>query len=109
MRAKLLAALVVGGFVSASWSTTALAATFNCPAPADIKCVPAVNTVNGWTANGGQMTGNSFAPNNQCGNIDKLSANTQRLLCCYVKCGVFYRDVGSKSCKKVSESEFNCE
>jgi hypothetical protein len=55
------------------------------------------------------MTGNSFAPNNQCGNIDKLSANTQRLLCCYVKCGVFYRDVGSKSCKKVSESEFNCE
>jgi hypothetical protein len=109
MRAKLLAALVVGGFVSANSSTSALAATYNCPAPAQINCVPAANKVLGWTANGGQMTGNSFAPNNQCGNVDKLSPNTQRLLCCYVKCGVFYLDVKAKSCTKVSESEFNCE
>ena len=55
------------------------------------------------------MTGNSFAPNDQCANVIKLSASKQRLLCCYVKCGVFIHDVHAKACTKVSESEFNCE
>jgi hypothetical protein len=105
MAAKFLAIMVLGVFASSH----ALAATFDCPAPALIKCVPAVTNIGGWRANGGQMTGNAFESNSQCGNVDKLSPTKQRLLCCYEKCGVFYRDVTAKTCTKVSESQFNCE
>ena len=103
----------LGSMVAALALTVAapagVAATYNCPQPQQINCVPAVKTIAGWRDNGGQMTGNSFTPNNQCGNVVRLSANRQRLLCCYQKCGVFYRDVKAKTCNKVSESQFNCE
>jgi hypothetical protein len=109
MRAKLFAALVGGALMLAIGSPAAIAETFTCPQPQQINCVPAVKTVDGWRSNGSQTTGNSFGPNDQCANVIKMSANKQRLLCCYVKCGVFIRDVKATSCTKVSESEFNCQ
>ena len=108
MRAKLLTGLAVGAVVSAILSTPAFAVTYVCPQPQQINCVPAVMTIGAWKHNGGQMTGNSFAPNNQCGNVLTLAPNSQRLLCCYTKCGVFLRDVNAKLCVKVSESQFDC-
>ncbi len=109
MRAKLFAALTGGVLTLAIGSPSAIAGPFTCPQPQQINCVPAVNSIAGWQSNGGQMTGNSFGPNDQCANVIKLSADKQRLLCCYVKCGVFIRDVESKSCTKVSQSEFHCD
>ena len=44
----------------AVFAPAAMAATYTCPAPQSINCVPATSTINGWKANGGQMTGNSF-------------------------------------------------
>ena len=108
MRAKLLVGLVVGALASASFSSAAVAGTFICPQPNQINCVPAVKSIAGWHDNGGQTTGNSFTPNNQCANVIKLNAHRQRLLCCYEKCGVFLRDVRATSCSKVSESQFDC-
>jgi hypothetical protein len=93
----------------AVFAPAAMAATYTCPAPQSINCVPATSSVNGWKANGGQMTGNSFGPNNQCSNVNSLGPNSQRLVCCYVKCGVFLRDVKAKSCTKTSESQFDCQ
>lgn len=87
MRAKYFAALVGGALVLAIGSPAAIAETFTCPQPQQINCVPAVRTVDGWRSNGGQMTGNSFAPNNQCGNVDTLGPNRRRthLLLCEVR------------------------
>lgn len=106
MRARLLAALCVGAFVAAG--TSAVAATYICPPPQQINCVPATMNVAGWQHNGGQMTGNTFAPNNQCANVIRLGPMSQRLLCCYTKCGVFLRDVNARMCTKQSESQFEC-
>jgi len=92
----------------AVFAPTAKAETFNCPPPQDIRCVPAVTHIGDWVDNGGQETGNTFGPNNQCANVIHLGANDQRLLCCYTKCGVFLRDVKSSSCEKISESQFTC-
>ena len=109
MKAKLFATLIVGAMVSAGLSMPAAAATYMCPMPQQINCVPAVTSISGWQHNGGQMTGNSFGPNSQCANIIRLGPDTQRLLCCYTKCGVFIRDVRARRCAKISESQFNCD
>lgn len=108
MRVKLLSALFVSAVVTACLSTSAVAATYLCPPPQQINCVPAIKTIGDWHDNNGQTTGNSYTPNNQCGNVFTLNPNTQRLLCCYTKCAVFLRDVPAKSCMKVSESRFEC-
>jgi hypothetical protein len=92
----------------AAFASAATAASFNCPPPQQINCVPAVKNVGGWSDNGGQTTGNTFVPNNQCANVIPLSGNRQRLLCCYAKCGVFIRDVRARSCTKISESVLDC-
>ncbi len=84
------------------------ATTYHCPNPDQIRCVPSVSFLGGWQHNGGQMTGNTFAPNNQCANVITLSPGQQRLLCCYEKCGVFFRDVRSRQCVKTDESTFQC-
>ena len=105
MRSRLLAALFVGAVMS---SASAVAATYVCPMPSQINCVPAVMSISGWQHNGGQMTGNSFGPNSQCANVISLGPSSQRLLCCYTKCGVFIRDVPARMCTKVSESRFEC-
>lgn len=84
------------------------AASFTCPAPSQINCIPAINSIGGWKANGGQMTGNTFAPNNQCANVIVLPNNANRLLCCYTKCGVFIMDVPFTRCSKVNQSRFIC-
>ncbi len=85
------------------------AESYVCPAPNEVRCVPAQTSLGGWTHNGGQMTGNTFAPNNQCANVIKLPNSQSRLMCCYTKCGVFYQDVDSTRCKKTSERHFLCE
>jgi hypothetical protein len=96
----MLLSLVAVQFVSA--------ADYACPDPSQVKCVPASTTMGAWTHNGGQMTGNTFAPNNQCANVISLPDGKTRLLCCYTKCGVFIQDVPSKTCRKTSESKFTC-
>jgi len=108
MRAKLFASLFIGAAVSACLATAAIAETFMCPQPSQINCVPAVTTIGPWQHNGGQMTGNTFGPNSQCANVIKLGPTSQRLLCCYTKCGVFLRDVPARICTKVSPSQFDC-
>ena len=85
------------------------ATEYVCPAPSAVNCVPAQNQMGPWKANGGMMTGNTFAPNNICSNMDKLPNGQTRLLCCYVKCGVFYQDVKARQCTKLSESTFSCD
>jgi hypothetical protein len=109
MKAKHFIALIGGALATASLSLAALAETFTCPAPNQINCVPAVERIGPWRDNGGQETGNSFGPNDQCANVITLSPGRRRLLCCYQKCGVFYRDVKATTCTKVSESEFDCK
>ena len=84
------------------------AADYACPDPAQVKCVPAETTIGSWAHNGGQMTGNTFAPNNQCANVIPLPDGKTRLLCCYSKCGVFIMDVPQKKCKKITKSKFIC-
>lgn len=90
-------------------ASAASATDYTCPAPSQINCVPANKTVGPWKDNGGMMTGNTFAPNNQCGNVDNLPNGEKRLLCCYSKCGVFYQDVKATACTKTSESQFSCK
>ena len=120
MRAKLLTALIVGAVASAIISISAVAqptapmaamvaSRYMCPAPTQVNCVPASATIGPWQANGGQMTGNTFGPNNQCANVITLSPVKQRLLCCYTKCGVFIQDVPAKHCTKLNESAFSCQ
>ena len=119
MRAKLLTALIVGAVASTIISISAVAqpaamvpmaaSRYMCPAPTQINCVPAVATIGPWQANGGQMTGNTFGPNNQCANVITLSPDKQRLLCCYTKCGVFTQDVPAKHCTKLNQSAFSCQ
>jgi hypothetical protein len=117
MRAKLLVALIVGTVASVYLSTSAVAQmqmaaghTYICPAPQQVMCVPSPSTIGPWHSNGGMMTGNTFAPNNQCANVITLAPDKQRLLCCYEKCGVFIQDVPAKHCtKSPSGSEFLCE
>ena len=92
-----------------SSADVARAATYICPAPNLVNCVPATKTIDGWTDNGGMKTGNTFAPNSTCANVINLPNGKKRLLCCYSCCGVFYRDVTARTCTKTSESEFNCE
>lgn len=82
---------------------------YECPSPDLIRCVPAVSVFGAWMHNGGQTTGNSFVPNNQCANVIQLSRTQQRLLCCYEKCGVFIRDVKARKCAKLDESTFECK
>lgn len=108
MRARLLATLFVGAMMPAIMSASAVAATYICPPPSQITCVPALKSVAGWVDNNGQTTGNTFMPNNQCANVIPLGPGKQRLLCCYAKCGVFLRDVEARMCTKVSEREFEC-
>lgn len=108
MKARLFTTLFAVVAVSASLSEYAVAETYTCPTAEEVRCVPATSTIGPWQANGGQMTGNTFAPNNQCANVISMGPDTQRLLCCYQKCGVFLRDVRAKSCTKVSESQFDC-
>lgn len=81
---------------------------FSCPRPEQVRCVPTVTTIGDWTHNGGQMTGNTFAPNNQCANVISLPSGETRLMCCYTKCGVFYNDVKFRGCQKTSQSTFLC-
>lgn len=81
---------------------------YQCPSPDQIRCVPQATNIGDWIHNGSVATGNTFAPNNQCANVISLSANQQRLICCYEKCGVFIRDVRSRSCAKLNESTFQC-
>ncbi len=95
-----LLSIVFAQFVSA--------AEYGCPNPAQVKCVPAETKIGPWTHNGGQMTGNTFAPNNQCANVISLPGGKSRLLCCYSKCGVFTQDVPQQKCTKTSESNFAC-
>jgi hypothetical protein len=105
---KILRTTGVVVLMSVAFAPMAVAANFACPPANNIRCVPAVKTISGWTDNGGQTTGNSFMPNSECANVIKLSATKQRLLCCYTKCGVFFRDVTASSCTKTSQSEFSC-
>ena len=92
-----------------AFSGTASAALINCPPPSAVNCIPAVNSLLGWTANGGQMTGNSFSPNSQCANLIRLGGGLQRLVCCYSKCGVFLRDIRANRCQKINVGSFVCE
>lgn len=108
MRAKLLTALFAGTVAAAVLSTSAIAEMYICPPPNQINCVPAVMSIDGWQHNGGQMTGNTFAPNNQCANVITLGPTSQRLLCCYTKCGVFIRDVPARICRKIGDARFDC-
>ena len=107
MTKSLLLVALGAVFITAVECSVASAANFSCPAPSAVNCVPAQSHIAGWKANGGQMTGNTFAPNDQCANVISLSNGT-RLLCCYTKCGVFTRDVKATKCEKVSESQFVC-
>jgi hypothetical protein len=102
----LLAALIIAAHMVAAYNV-AHAMNFSCPAPSAVNCVPAQSNIAGWKTNGGQMTGNTFAPNDQCANVISLP-NAKRLLCCYTKCGVFIRDVKATNCEKVNESQFVC-
>jgi hypothetical protein len=108
MNRRICLALSASVLMLAGFAPTAMAVTFTCPAPQSVNCVPATSPINGWRTNGGQMTGNSFSPNNQCLNTTPLGPNRQRLLCCYQKCGVFVRDVKARNCTKISESQFDC-
>lgn len=96
----LVLSVVVGG--------VSFAADYTCPSPDQVRCIPAESEIGPWKANGGQMTGNTFAPNNQCANVLQLSANESRLFCCYTKCGVFIQDVQHKVCRKSDQSHFSC-
>lgn len=87
----------------------AMAADYTCPSPDQVKCIPAQPVLGDWEANGGQMTGNTFAPNSQCANVIQLSPTSSRLLCCYVKCGVFIKDVAHRTCRKSDQSHFTCQ
>jgi len=119
MRANFLTALVVGAVASIIISTSAvaqmaapmvpMAGRYLCPAPDQVRCVPTPTTIGAWQANGGQMTGNTFGPNNQCANVITLTPAKQRLLCCYTKCGVYIQDVPAKHCTKLNESTFSCQ
>ena len=100
--------ILLSGFLFLSFSGTAKATDYFCPPAASVRCVPADSTMGAWIANGGQMTGNTYAPNNQCANVISLSSDTKRLLCCYTKCGVFIQDVKAQTCVKVSEFRFVC-
>ena len=106
MRAKILSALCLGATIL---SVPAMAMPYVCPPPSQVNCVPANTTIGPWQHNGGQMTGNTFAPNNQCANVIRIGPITQRILCCYTKCGVFVRDVNARMCRKLSEREFQCD
>ncbi len=91
-----------------AWARGAQAATYTCPAPSLINCVPVKKVIGAWRDNGGMTTGNTFSPNSVCANVIPLSKGRVRLLCCYAKCGVFLRDVKANACTKPSESEFSC-
>ncbi len=108
MTRTLYRTLSTGLLMLAVFAPPAMAATYTCPAPQNINCVPAVKQIGGWRDNNSQATGNSFGPNSQCANVIPLGPGRQRLLCCYVKCGVFLRDVRAASCTKISESQFDC-
>jgi hypothetical protein len=86
--------------------------TFVCPSPDQVKCIPTdsvLMTPSGeWQANGGQMTGNTFAPDNQCANMIALPNSQTRLVCCYTKCGVFLLDVPYAQCIKQTRYRFIC-
>jgi hypothetical protein len=82
--------------------------SYDCPSPEKITCLPTAKQVDGWTHNGGSVKGNSFASSDQCANIISLDGTSQRLVCCYTKCGIFTRDVGFKDCQKTSLSHFEC-
>jgi hypothetical protein len=84
------------------------AESYDCPSPEKITCVPTAKQVDGWTHNGGSVKGNSFASSDQCANVISLDGTSQRLVCCYTKCGIFTRDVGFKDCQKTSLSHFEC-
>lgn len=87
----------------------AQAAPYTCPPAAAVKCVPTPTPIDGWNANGGEMTGNAFALNNQCQNvINNVTPGVQRLFCCYTKCGVYIQDVKATKCIKTSRSTFTC-
>ena len=103
---KILKLLGVLSFLA--FGSTASAVTINCPPPNTVNCVPASSSILGWTANGGQMTGNSFSPNSQCANLIRLGNGLQRLVCCYSKCGVFLRDVRAQRCQKINSGSFLC-
>lgn len=90
-------------------TVAARAATYTCPAPNLVNCVPATKAIGAWKDNGSMKTGNTFAPNSTCANVINLPNGKKRLLCCYTCCGVFYQDVSAKTCTKTSESEFSCE
>jgi len=109
MRTRGFLALVGGVVLSTAIVAAAAAETFMCPQPQEVRCVPAAPQIDGWRTNGGQMTGNSFMPNSECANVIPLGPTSQRLLCCYVKCGVFIREVKAAACTKVSESQFDCQ
>jgi hypothetical protein len=98
--------------VSVIWFSSVHATSFVCPSPTQVRCVPSLSTImtptGEWKANGGQMTGNTFAPNNQCANIIPLPGSQTRLLCCYTKCGVFIMDVPFSKCTKRNTSTFSC-
>lgn len=94
--------------VGSTFAQTAQAGSYTCPAANLINCIPASPTVGPWVANGGQMTGNTFAPNNQCANVIQLNPQEWRLVCCYTKCGVFLQDVRANKCEKIGESHFRC-
>ena len=109
MRTRGSLALVGGVVLSTAIVAAAAAETFMCPQPQQVNCVPAAAQIDGWRTNGGQMTGNSFAPNSECANVVDLGPASKRLVCCYAKCGVFIRDVKATACAKVSESQFDCQ
>ncbi len=44
------------------FAPTAMAATFTCPPPQNINCVPAIKQIDGWRDNRSQATGNTFGP-----------------------------------------------
>ena len=101
--------LILSSLFILSSSVYADLARYSCPSPEQVKCVPSDTTLGMWKHNGGQMTGNTFAANNQCANIIALSSSESRLFCCYTKCGVFYVDVKHNKCSKLSQSIFRCE
>jgi hypothetical protein len=85
------------------------ATTYPCPAANLVNCVPTPTNIPPWKANGGMMTGNTFAPNNTCANVIDLPGGKKRLLCCYTKCGVYIQDVPATQCTKNPDGEsFSC-
>ena len=81
---------------------------FSCPSPTLVRCVPTVDTIGNWNHNGGQATGNTFSPNDQCSNVITLPNQDSRLFCCYTKCGAFFQDVPFTKCRKLGSRRFAC-